>query len=197
MCSVSSICVSRATTIRVPRALFWLFHLLWLFPWSAFLAGTLRRLYRPRDRAGQGPPARPSAGAVSCCCSSASRRRRNTTRCHAIRRWRCCWRAGWLAAAEPSRSAPSCSRCVAADRRSPAAAIFVERAQRPYPGRYLRRAFPESELYTLSLGHMADLTLGILRLSSGTRSDGGARVSDRRHRRLDTSRNAPRVWPSL
>jgi 4-amino-4-deoxy-L-arabinose transferase-like glycosyltransferase len=37
----------------VPRHLFWLFHLLWLFPWSAFLTGLLKLSYRPVDRAGR------------------------------------------------------------------------------------------------------------------------------------------------
>lgn len=35
----------------VPRALFWLFHLLWLFPWSAYIPATLRLKYRGVDRA--------------------------------------------------------------------------------------------------------------------------------------------------
>ena len=37
----------------VPRLYFWLFHLLWLFPWSAYLAATTRLSYRPVDRAGR------------------------------------------------------------------------------------------------------------------------------------------------
>ena len=37
----------------VPRYLFWLFHLLWLFPWSAFLPGIARLSYKPVDRAGR------------------------------------------------------------------------------------------------------------------------------------------------
>ncbi len=37
----------------VPRALFWLFHLLWFFPWSAFLPGLAKLSYRPVDRAGR------------------------------------------------------------------------------------------------------------------------------------------------
>ena len=36
----------------VPRLYFWLFHLLWLFPWSAYLAAAFRLSYRPIDRAG-------------------------------------------------------------------------------------------------------------------------------------------------
>ena len=35
----------------VPRYLFWLFHLLWLFPWSAFLPAIFRRPILGRDRA--------------------------------------------------------------------------------------------------------------------------------------------------
>ncbi|MBC7927842.1 MAG: glycosyltransferase family 39 protein, partial [Bryobacteraceae bacterium] len=36
----------------VPRHLFWLFHLLWFFPWSAFLPGLAKLSYRATDRAG-------------------------------------------------------------------------------------------------------------------------------------------------
>ena len=35
----------------VPRALFWLFHLLWFFPWSVYFASTLKLQYRGSDRA--------------------------------------------------------------------------------------------------------------------------------------------------
>ena len=37
----------------VPRAYFWLFHLLWLFPWSVYLPSLARLSYRPMDRAGK------------------------------------------------------------------------------------------------------------------------------------------------
>lgn len=37
----------------VPRAYFWLFHLLWLFPWSAFFPALATLSYRPADRAGR------------------------------------------------------------------------------------------------------------------------------------------------
>lgn len=37
----------------VPRTLFWLFHLLWLFPWSAFLPAAARLSYKPVDRSGR------------------------------------------------------------------------------------------------------------------------------------------------
>jgi len=37
----------------VPRALFWLLNLVWLFPWSAFLPAAARLSYRPITRAGR------------------------------------------------------------------------------------------------------------------------------------------------
>ncbi len=37
----------------VPRLYFWLFHLLWLFPWSVFFPATARLSYQPQDRAGR------------------------------------------------------------------------------------------------------------------------------------------------
>ncbi|MHB8412323.1 MAG: ArnT family glycosyltransferase [Candidatus Acidiferrales bacterium] len=37
----------------VPRLYFWLLNLVWLFPWSAYLPATLRLSYRPVDRAGR------------------------------------------------------------------------------------------------------------------------------------------------
>ncbi len=37
----------------VPRLYFWLFHLLWLFPWSVFFPAAVNLSYKPRDRAGR------------------------------------------------------------------------------------------------------------------------------------------------
>jgi len=37
----------------VPRLWFWLFHLVWLFPWSVYGAAAMRLNYRPIDRAGR------------------------------------------------------------------------------------------------------------------------------------------------
>src|SRR5579862_4412194 len=37
----------------VPRLYFWLFHLLWLFPWSVYLPGLTKLSYKPIDRAGR------------------------------------------------------------------------------------------------------------------------------------------------
>ena len=37
----------------VPRLWFWLFHLAWLFPWSVYFPATIQLSYKPVDRAGQ------------------------------------------------------------------------------------------------------------------------------------------------
>jgi 4-amino-4-deoxy-L-arabinose transferase-like glycosyltransferase len=37
----------------VPRLWFWLFHFLWLFPWSVYLPAVAKLSFRPVDRAGQ------------------------------------------------------------------------------------------------------------------------------------------------
>jgi 4-amino-4-deoxy-L-arabinose transferase-like glycosyltransferase len=37
----------------VPRLYFWLFHLLWLFPWSVYFPAVARLSFKPLDRAGQ------------------------------------------------------------------------------------------------------------------------------------------------
>jgi len=37
----------------LPRAAFWLLHLLWLFPWSAYCVAAARLSYKPEDRAGR------------------------------------------------------------------------------------------------------------------------------------------------
>ena len=37
----------------VPRLYFWLFHLAWLFPWSLYFPATIKLSYKPVDRAGQ------------------------------------------------------------------------------------------------------------------------------------------------
>lgn len=37
----------------VPRLYFWLFHLIWLFPWSVYFPAVARQSFRPLDRAGR------------------------------------------------------------------------------------------------------------------------------------------------
>ena len=37
----------------VPRVYFWLFHLIWLFPWSVYFPAIAKLSFRPADRAGR------------------------------------------------------------------------------------------------------------------------------------------------
>jgi hypothetical protein len=37
----------------VPRAYFWLFHLVWLFPWSVYIPAIVKQSFKPIDRAGR------------------------------------------------------------------------------------------------------------------------------------------------
>ncbi|MGH9737540.1 MAG: ArnT family glycosyltransferase [Candidatus Acidiferrales bacterium] len=37
----------------VPRAYFWLFHLIWMFPWSVYIPAIVKQSFRPVDRAGR------------------------------------------------------------------------------------------------------------------------------------------------
>ena len=43
----------------VPRVYFWLFHLIWLFPWSVYFPAVAKLSFKPLDRAGTRPPAGP------------------------------------------------------------------------------------------------------------------------------------------
>ena len=142
----------------VPRPLFWGLHLVWLFPWSAFFAGLAKLGYRPRDRAGR-------------------------TRLLAL-----CWTgfvllfftfsttqeyysmpvypalalllAGALARGGQAVEAGAKALggvCLAAA--GTLAAIFVAVWNVPTPRDISAALTRNPELYTLSLGHMADLTL--------------------------------------
>ena len=65
----------------VPRVYFWLFHLLWLFPWSVYFPAVAKLSFRP---VGPAPAARacwPVLDRLQCWCSSPFRRRRSITRC--------------------------------------------------------------------------------------------------------------------
>ena len=142
----------------VPRHLFWLFHLLWLFPWSAWLAGLPGLSYRAQDRA--------SRMRLLCLCL-----------------------LGFVlvfftfSTTQEYYSMPAYPAfalllgCVLADERpwhrvalrvvgsvaglAAAAVIFLLASvwNRPAPGDIAQALNQNPELYTLSLGHMGDLTL--------------------------------------
>jgi 4-amino-4-deoxy-L-arabinose transferase-like glycosyltransferase len=139
----------------VPRPLFWLFHLLWFFPWSVYLLRIVKLGYRPVDRAGRmrllalcwagfimvfftfsttqeyySMPAYPALALLIACAMSG------------VSVW-------------PGRAA----RAVAAAALVAIAFILVRVWTLPAPGDISQALTSNPEAYTLSLGHMGDLTL--------------------------------------
>ncbi len=142
----------------VPRFYFWVFHLVWFFPWSAYLPAVARLGYKPADRAGRtrlmallwvavvmvffsfsttqeyySMPIYPAVALLIGCAMEASpeRLRTGTRMVGAL--------AGVAGVA--------------------AAAILVTVRNVPAPGDISRALTDNTALYTLSLGHMNDLTL--------------------------------------
>ncbi len=80
----------------VPRLYFWLFHLLWLFPWSVYLPVVVKLNYRKPDRAARTRlMALCWAGCVLGFFTLSTTQ--EYSRCRAIRRWRCYWGRRWRA----------------------------------------------------------------------------------------------------
>jgi len=142
----------------VPRLAFWLFHLMWLFPWSVYFPAAARLSFRPADRGGRvrllalvwiafvllfftfsttqeyySMPAYPAlALLLGEAISRGGRWMRVGTRV-----------AGTLAALATAAAA---------------VLLYLVR-DLPAPGDISEALTQNPELYTLSLGHMADLTL--------------------------------------
>ncbi len=143
----------------VPRLWFWLLHLLWLFPWSAYGAAAFKLNYRPVDRAGRtrlfalcwiglvlifftfsttqeyySMPAYPAFALLllGSAMSEASVWVRRGTKAIAI---------------------------VASTAVAIIAVILVKVWSLPTPGDISSALVQHPEMYTLSLGHMGDLTL--------------------------------------
>jgi hypothetical protein len=142
----------------VPRSLFWLFHLLWLFPWSAFLAGVVKLSYRPLDRAGRmrllaalwagfvlvfftfsttqeyySMPLYPALALLLGCSMAV--------------------RDAWTRAGAKILAGVSAAAALAIT------AILWHVRSLPTPGDISNALTSNPEAYTLSLGHMGDLTL--------------------------------------
>jgi len=142
----------------VPRALFWLFHLLWLFPWSVFLPAAARLSFKPVDRAGR-------ARLLAVCWtgfplvffSFSTTQEYYSMPCYpalallvagAFARG-----DGWIRGGAKVLSVVACAAFLAI------AAILVEVWNLPAPGDISRALTQHPEAYTLSLGHMGDLTI--------------------------------------
>ena len=141
----------------VPRLYFWLFHLLWLFPWSFFLPGVIRLSYKPDDRAGR-------MRLLAICWTGfmlvfftfSSTQEYYSMPCYpalALLIGSAMDKQVWI---RPAQRAV----CVAAALAGIAVAIIVAQVWNlPAPGDIAGALTQHPEAYTLSLGHMEDLTL--------------------------------------
>ncbi|HEX4593972.1 MAG TPA: glycosyltransferase family 39 protein [Bryobacteraceae bacterium] len=141
----------------VPRVYFWLFHLLWLFPWSAYLAAAFRLNYRPIDRAGRMRLlALCWTGFVLVFFTFSSTQEYYSMPCYpALALLIGCALTGdkWIRAGHWVISAIAGVAALAI------AVILVQVWNAPTPGDISAALTQHPEAYTLSLGHMGDLTL--------------------------------------
>ncbi len=143
----------------VPRALFWLFHLLWLFPWSAFFGGVVSLGYRATDRAGR-------TRLLALCWTGfllffftfSTTQEYYSMPCYpalALLLAGALVRGGKAVEIGAKILGGVCLTAAAV-----LGAIFIAVRNVPTPGDISFALTQNPELYTLSLGHMADLTLG-------------------------------------
>ncbi len=143
----------------VPRVAFWLFHLLWLFPWSAFLPALAKLSYRPADRGGR---ARLLAlcwtGFILAFFTFSTTQEYYSMPCYpALALLLGCALAGggrWLSWGVRAVAVVAALAAIVIG------AILARVHGMPTPGDISNALTLNPELYTLSLGHMADLTLG-------------------------------------
>ena len=141
-----------------PRTLFWLFHLLWLFPWSVFLPAAVTLNYKPMDRAGRTRLlALCWTGFLLIFFTFSTTQEYYSMPCYpALALLIACAMAGesrWIAAGLKVACAVAVAAAVAI------AAILARVWNLPAPGDISQALTQNPEAYTLSLGHMGDLTL--------------------------------------
>jgi 4-amino-4-deoxy-L-arabinose transferase-like glycosyltransferase len=142
----------------VPRLWFWLFHLLWLFPWSAFFPAVSRLGFRPADRAGR---ARLLAlcwtGFLLCFFSLSTTQEYYTMPCYPA----LALLIGSALAQEGAwvRRGVKAVAAIAGVAAIALIGLLAAVWGLPAPGDISRALTQHPEAYTLSLGHMGDLTL--------------------------------------
>lgn len=140
----------------VPRAMFWLLHLLWLFPWSAWFGGIARLSFKPDSRAGR--------VRLLCLCwigfilvffTFSTTQEYYSMPCYPA--------LAMLLASAMMRTQGNVPRWILAG--ATAAALFAILAilahvwNLPAPGDISSALTSNPDAYTLSLGHMQDLTI--------------------------------------
>ena len=141
----------------VPRLYFWLFNLLWLFPWSAYLAAAFWLSYRPIDRAGRMRLlALCWTGFVPVFFTFSSTQEYYSMPCYpalALLIGCALTQQKWIRAGDRVISAIAVLAALAI------AIILVRVWNLPTPGDISAALTEHPEAYTRSLGHMVDLTL--------------------------------------
>lgn len=145
----------------VPRLWFWLLQLAWLFPWSIFLPAVARLKYRADDRAGRTRLlALCMIGVVMVFFTFSTTQEYYSM---PIYPWLALLIGSALAEAPNEdrwgRMAPRIVGTVAAVCAIAAAVVLFQVWNAPTPGDIASALTQNPELYTLSLGHMSDLTL--------------------------------------
>jgi 4-amino-4-deoxy-L-arabinose transferase-like glycosyltransferase len=145
----------------VPRLYFWLFHLLWLFPWSVYFPAIAKSSFRPLDRAGRTRLlALCWAGFLLVFFTFSTTQEYYSMPCYpalalllgsAIA-------SGGKRIAWGTRTISVLAGCAAAV----AAGLCYAVRNTPAPGDIARALAQNPGAYTLSLGHMEDLTLASL-----------------------------------
>ncbi|MCC7497296.1 MAG: glycosyltransferase family 39 protein [Bryobacterales bacterium] len=141
----------------VPRVYFWLFHLLWLFPWSLFLGSLVKLSFRPKDRAGR---TRQMAliwvAFVLIFFTFSTTQEYYSMPCYPA----LAILLGCAIASGPGvRAGLRLAGTIAALAAVACGAIWFNVRNLPSPGDISTALTQHPEAYTLSLGHMGDLTL--------------------------------------
>jgi len=142
----------------VPRLWFWLFHLVWLFPWSLYGGTVIGLSYRPTDRAGR---TRLLAvcwiGVVLIFFSFSTTQEYYSMPVYPA--FALLLGSGIATSSVWVRRGTNAIGIVAAIAAAVIAAILWNVQTLPAPGDISSALVQHPELYTLSLGHMGDLTL--------------------------------------
>jgi len=141
----------------VPRLYFWAFHLIWFFPWSAYIPAVARLRYKPVDRAGRTRlMALLTIGVVMTFFTFSTTQEYYSMPIYPA----VALLIGCAMEAFPERLGIG-TRIIgtlAGVAGASAVAILIAVRNLPTPGDISRALTQNPDLYTLSLGHMADLT---------------------------------------
>src|ERR1700724_33840 len=142
----------------VPRLYFWVFHLLWLFPWSVYLPAIKQLSFKPVDRAGQSRLlALCWTGFILVFFTFSTTQEYYSMPCYpalALLLGSAMAEGGdWI------RRGPRVLAVVAGCATLAAFTLFALVRNVPTPGDISTALSQHPEVYTLSLGHMEDLTL--------------------------------------